>query len=73
MPKCCLMPTIAGRGIALVPTFIVAGALQAGRLTTCLDIYPTPPLALYALYPPTRHLAAKVRLFIDFLVKRFES
>jgi DNA-binding transcriptional LysR family regulator len=28
-------------------------------------------LALYALYPPTRHLAVKVRLFIDLLVERF--
>jgi DNA-binding transcriptional LysR family regulator len=64
---------IAGRGIALIPTFIAADAMQAGRLTTCLDTYQAPPLALYALYPPTRHLAAKVRLFIDFLVKRFES
>jgi DNA-binding transcriptional LysR family regulator len=64
---------IAGRGIALVPTFIAAEALQAGLLTTCLDTFQAPSLALYALYPPTRHLAAKVRLFIDFLVKRFES
>jgi DNA-binding transcriptional LysR family regulator len=64
---------IAGRGIALVPTFIAADALQAGRLATCLDNYQAPELALYALYPPTRHLAVKVRLFIDFLVKRFES
>jgi len=27
-------------------------------------------LALYAIYPPTRHLSVKVRLFIDFLVER---
>ena len=64
---------IAGRGIALVPTFIAADALQVGRLTTCLDNYQAPALALCALYPPTRHLAVKVHLFIDFLVKRFES
>jgi DNA-binding transcriptional LysR family regulator len=30
-------------------------------------------LTLYAIYPPTRHLAVKVRLFIDFLVERFGS
>ena len=27
----------------------------------------------YAIYPPTRHLAVKVRLFIDFLVERFSA
>ena len=37
------------------------------------DIYQAPPPALYALYAPTHNLAARVRLFIDFLVKRFES
>jgi len=31
------------------------------------------PLTLYAIYPPTRHLAVKVRLFIDFLVERFSA
>ncbi|WP_027521085.1 LysR family transcriptional regulator [Bradyrhizobium sp. Ec3.3] len=64
---------VAGRGIALLPVFIGEDALQTGRLRTCLDDYHAPPLALYALYPPTRHLALKVRLFIDFLVERFEG
>jgi DNA-binding transcriptional LysR family regulator len=31
------------------------------------------PLTIYAIYPPTRHLAVKVRLFIDFLVERFSA
>jgi len=64
---------VAGRGIALIPTFIGNSALEAGQLRTCLDGYQAPSLALDALYPPTRHLAVKVRLFIDFLVKRFEE
>lgn len=62
---------VAGRGVALVPTFIAEAALKAGRLRTFLDGYHAPPLALYALYPPTRHLAVKVRLFIDYLVETF--
>ncbi|MGY4496291.1 DNA-binding transcriptional LysR family regulator [Bradyrhizobium sp. GM24.11] len=35
------------------------------------EICTAPPLALNAVYPPTRHLSVKVRLFIDFLVERF--
>ncbi len=62
---------IGGRGIALLPTFLAAEALAAGRLKTFLTDYEAPPLALYAVYPPTRALALKVRLFIDFLVERF--
>ena len=62
---------IGGRGIALLPTFIAGNALRAGALQRVLKSYTAPPLTLYAIYPPTRHLAVKVRLFIDFLVARF--
>ena len=62
---------INGRGIALLPDFIAGDALRAGALRSVLDNYKAPPLALYALYPPTRYLSMKVRLFIDFLVGRF--
>jgi len=62
---------IRGQGIALIPRFIAADALASGALTAILSEYVAPPLALYAIYPPTRHLSVKVRLFIDFLVERF--
>lgn len=62
---------INARGIAVLPVFIASDALNDGRLKTCLTDYRPPQLALYAIYPPTQHLAVKVRLFIDFLVERF--
>ena len=62
-----------GSGVALLPTFIAGEALRLGKLRTVLDDYKAPPLTLYAIYPPTRHLAVKVRLFIDFLVARFSA
>jgi DNA-binding transcriptional LysR family regulator len=62
---------VAGRGIALLPTFIAGAELQAGTLSAILPDYQAPVLSIYAIYPPTRHLSNKVRLFIDFLVERF--
>ncbi|MBR0823950.1 LysR family transcriptional regulator [Bradyrhizobium manausense] len=62
---------IKGRGLALLPTFIAEDALKRKELRPVLEKYAAPPLALYAVYPPTRHLSVKVRLFIDFLVERF--
>jgi DNA-binding transcriptional LysR family regulator len=62
---------VKDRGIALLPTFIAQAALQYGALRAILSTYRAPPLTLHALYPPTRHLSVKVRLFIDFLVARF--
>jgi len=60
-----------GCGIALLPTFIAGADLQQGRLVGILADYKAPALSLYAIYPQTRHLAVKVRLFIDFLIERF--
>ena len=62
---------LAGRGIALLPAFIAGAALEDGKLVPVLTNYRAPEIALYAIYPPTRHLSSKVRLFIDFLVERF--
>ncbi|MBC7576767.1 MAG: LysR family transcriptional regulator, partial [Tardiphaga sp.] len=64
---------VKGRGIALLPTFIAGRAMRDGWLQAFLADYKAPSLALYAIYPPTRHLAVKVRLFIDFLVARFAA
>ena len=64
---------IKGRGLALLPIFIAGDALRSGALHSVLSDYSAPPLHLYALYPPTRHLSVKVRLFIDFLVARFAA
>lgn len=62
---------IKGAGIALLPTFIAGAALQAGQLVSVLTDYRPPEIAIYALYPPNRHLSVKLRLLIDFLSQRF--
>jgi DNA-binding transcriptional LysR family regulator len=58
-----------GCGIAVVPVFIAEKELKNGALRSILADYRPPALSLYALYPPTPHLAVKVRLFIDFLIR----
>ncbi len=62
---------LRGTGIAALPTFLVGPDVKAGRLQVVLADYALSPLGIYALYAPNRYLAAKTRLFIDFLVARF--
>jgi DNA-binding transcriptional LysR family regulator len=62
---------VKGRGIALLPTFIVGADLQEGGLRSILTGYRAPEISVYAIYPQTRHLSVKVRVFIDFLIERF--
>jgi len=61
----------AGLGVSLLPTFIVGDDLKSGRLQAVLTQYLPSERTLYALYLPNRHLSAKVRVFIDFLLAKF--
>jgi len=58
---------LAGRGIAWRSTWEVEADIACGRLETVLDEYAAPPNGIYALFPQRRHLALRVRLWIDFL------
>jgi DNA-binding transcriptional LysR family regulator len=58
-------------GLVFLPTFIVGRDLQASTLVSVLTDYVAQDSGLYAVYPHARHLSAKVRAFVDFLVTRF--
>jgi DNA-binding transcriptional LysR family regulator len=60
-----------GNGITLLPTFMVGPDIAAGRLSIVLPDHPPVGLGIYALYAPNRYLAAKTRVFVDFLSARF--
>jgi len=60
-----------GAGIVLEPAFIVGPDVRAGRLVPLLQDFAPAPLPIYAVYPSRKHLSAKVRLFVDFLVESF--
>ncbi len=62
---------LQGQGVALAPTFMLGEDLRAGTLVRLLPAYTPPEVGLYAVYPPSRHLSAKVRSFVEFLVTRF--
>ena len=58
---------LQGLGITLLPEFIVAADLQAGRLQRVLPAYGGVPISVCVVYPVNRHLSTKVRLFTEFL------
>lgn len=55
-------------GIALLPTFLVGDDLRAGRLECVLPELFRDEIPIHALVPHRKHLAAKVRYFLDFLL-----
>jgi DNA-binding transcriptional LysR family regulator len=63
---------LAGSGITLLPGYIAGADIKAGRLVPVLTEWDIEGGAhLYVVYLPTRHMAPKLRVFIDFLVERF--
>ena len=62
---------MAGHGITVAPTFIAWEAVAAGHLVPILAEFCPRQLEAYAVYPPTRYLSRRSRVFIDFLVERF--
>jgi DNA-binding transcriptional LysR family regulator len=62
---------MAGHGIVLTPSFIAWQAIAAGDLVSIMTNYCPPQRSAYAVYPQTRYLSRRARVFIDFLVERF--
>ncbi|SPH16956.1 HTH-type transcriptional regulator PgrR [Defluviimonas aquaemixtae] len=71
--EACLSAAEAGLGVAQLPDFVAAKSIVEGRTVRLLRVYEPPPFWIYALYPPGRHLAAKVRVLVDFMAKRFKK
>lgn len=69
----CLAAAEAGLGIARVPSFMAGPRIRVGTLKPLLRTFEDQPLGIHVLYPPSRHLATKVRVFVDFLVERFQG
>jgi len=63
-----LLPALcAGLGLAVLPDFIVAADLAAGRLEAVLTDWHPPALALHLLTPPATLRPARVETLIAFL------
>jgi DNA-binding transcriptional LysR family regulator len=64
---------VDGHGISNLPTFVVYKQIEKGQLVPLMRDYSAWKVNAYAIYPQTRHLSKRVRVFIDFLAKRFEG
>jgi DNA-binding transcriptional LysR family regulator len=59
---------LQGAGVGRIPTFIVGPDIQSGKLIQLLTEYTIPMKTLFAVFPERRHMPAKVRVFVDFLL-----
>lgn len=62
---------LEGMGILVQPKYTVYDDLTAGRLVSVLDEWDLPRMQIDIAFQSRRHMSAKVRTFIDFLVEYF--
>ncbi|WP_394791236.1 LysR family transcriptional regulator [Rhodoferax sp.] len=66
-----LAAALAGLGVSQMVTFMAAPHLADGTLVQVLPDWTVPPIPVYVVYPPNRHLSAKVRSFVDWAAELF--
>ncbi|SAK81851.1 LysR family transcriptional regulator [Caballeronia catudaia] len=68
---------ISGRGIALLPEWLVASEIRAGRLMRLFETFQARPqpgdAVVYAGYLPNRRQSTKVRAFLQFIEPRLRT
>lgn len=63
-----------GRGIACLPDYSVKDALARGELKTILNNYMTDTTTIFhILWPSSRQMTPKVRVFVDYITEIFDS
>lgn len=68
-----IMAVRAGLGIGIAPAHEVRAEIESGDLRHVLPKYCTPARILQVIYPPSRHLSERVRLFTDFVAESCET
>lgn len=63
-----LAAALGGIGIAQLPEFYIQDELETGRLEKIEGDWAIFDRVAWAVYPHSRHLSAKVRLFINFVI-----
>lgn len=63
---------VAGLGIGQITSWQAQRHLASGTLVQLLPEWTQPLLPVYVVYPPNRHLSAKVRAFVDWAAELFQ-
>lgn len=69
-----LMLVLQGMGIGQFPkSSLVLDAINAGRIVQVLEEWRPGRFPLYVVYPRNRHLSARVRAFVDWVVELYSE
>ena len=64
---------LVGLGVIALPNYMVAAHQAVGALIPLFTQWRISPMPLYLAFPPNRHVNAKLRVFIDWIVELMEQ
>lgn len=59
---------LAGLGVLWLPTYMADTHVAQGELVALFEDWTLTPMPLHLAFPPNRHVSAKLRVFIDWIV-----
>ncbi|MCB3464790.1 LysR family transcriptional regulator [Klebsiella pneumoniae] len=69
----CLEAGLVGLGVIALPNYMAAAHQAVGALIPLFTQWRISPMPLYLAFPPNRHVNAKLRVFIDWIVELMEQ
>lgn len=60
---------LAGLGMLWLPHYMAKPHLASGELVRLFENWQMTPMPMYLAFPPNRHVSAKLRVFIDWVVE----
>ncbi|EPF6633892.1 LysR substrate-binding domain-containing protein [Klebsiella pneumoniae] len=64
---------LVGLGVIALPNYMAAAHQAVGALIPLFTQWQISPMPLYLAFPPNRHVNAKLRVFIDWIVELMEQ
>jgi DNA-binding transcriptional LysR family regulator len=68
-PELLMVSLLEGGGVLLAPSFVIRDDIETRTLVPLMPEYRPVEFAFNAIYPHRRHLATKVRSFIDLAAR----
>jgi DNA-binding transcriptional LysR family regulator len=64
---------LAGLGVAWLPAYMAKPHLARGELVHVFEDWRMDTMPMYIAYPPNRHVSAKLRVFIDWVIELMQE
>lgn len=69
----CLAAGVAGMGVLWLPEYMSKKYVASGKLVPLFEDWRLDPMPMSIAFPPNRHVSAKLRVFIDWIIELMDA